>query len=79
MIRPGQDGAKIYGHQIILYRVDQLDEEAYRETEIGVIGPDWLPRNLGTHTYSYDDRYEVLDGRVRVARGLRLRGRRPTP
>ena len=70
--------AKVYGHRIIFYRVERMDDEAYRETEIGTIGPEWLPGNLGTHTYSFDDRYEAIDGRVRVLRGLRLRGRRQT-
>jgi methionyl-tRNA formyltransferase len=76
LIRPGQDGAKAYGHHVNLYRVDQLDDEGYRETQIGTIEPEWLPGNLGTHTYGFDERFEVLDGRVRIMRGLRLR-RRP--
>lgn len=76
LFRTGQDGAKVYGHQINFYRVEKLDETQYRETPIGVMRPDWLPRNVGTHTYNVDDKYEVIDGRVRILRGLRLRRRR---
>ncbi|MEX0679271.1 MAG: hypothetical protein WD063_19500 [Pirellulales bacterium] len=78
LIRTGQDGAKVYGHQVNFYRVERLDESEYRETPIGTIRPDWLPRNLGTHTYNLDNEYEVIDGRVRILRGLRLRRRRLT-
>lgn len=76
LIRPGQDCAKVYGHQVNLYRVEQLDDAGYRETQIGIIPPDWLPGNLGTHTYNIDNQYETIDGRVRILRGLRLGRRR---
>jgi len=77
LIRPGQDCAVIYGHQVNFYRVEVLDEAEYRETLIGTISPDWLKGNVGTHTYNLDDDYEVIDGRTLILRGLRLR-RRPT-
>jgi hypothetical protein len=76
LIRPGQDCAKVYGHQVNLYHVEQLDDAGYRETQIGVIQPNWLPGNVGTHTYNVDSHYETMDGRVRILRGLRLRRRR---
>jgi hypothetical protein len=46
-----------------------------------VISPDWLPGNVGTHTYNFDGRFEVMDGRVRVVRGLstRRQGQPPQP
>ncbi len=75
-MRPGQDCAEVYGHRVVLFRVEQLDDEGYREVEVGVIEPDWLKGNLGTHTFNFDSRYETVDGRVRVMRGLRLRHRR---
>lgn len=76
LIRPGQDGAKVYGHRVHLYRVELLDESEYRETRIETIGPEWLPGNIGTHSYHRDEDYEVIDGRTLIMRGLRLRRRR---
>jgi hypothetical protein len=76
LIRPGQDGARIYGHQVRFHRIEQLSESEYRESEIAVFGPEWYPGNIGTHTYNFDDKYEIIDGRVRVLRSLR---RRPRP
>ncbi len=73
LIRPGQDGAKHYGHQVNFYRVEQLSETEYRETLIGTLSPNWSPGNLGTHTYNRDEQYEVIDGRTRILRGLRRR------
>jgi hypothetical protein len=76
LIRPGQDGAKVYGHRVHLFRVELLDESEYRETRIETIGPEWLPGNIGTHTYHRDEDFEVIDGRTLIMRGLRLRRRR---
>ncbi len=75
LIRPGQDCAKIYGHRVNLYHVEQLDDHCYRETQVGVIQPDWLPNNIGTHTYNSTNDYETIDGRVCILRGLRLKRR----
>jgi hypothetical protein len=68
LIRPGQDSAKVYGHQVYFHRVDQLDDACYRETRIGALPPDWTPGNVGTHTYNCAGQYEVIDGRVRAMR-----------
>jgi hypothetical protein len=73
LIRPGQDCAAVYGHLVRLYRVDRLSDAEYRETEVAQITPDWLPGNVGTHTYNSDTAFEVIDGRVRVWRGMRRR------
>src|SRR5205823_5942327 len=63
LIRPAQDSAGGYGRAVILNRVDTLTEWAYQETPIARIGTDWLRGNRGTHTYNFDSRYEVVDGR----------------
>ncbi len=76
LVRPAQDCAKVYGHRVRFFRIDELSEDNFRETEIGAIEADWLPGNIGTHTFNFDDKYEVIDGRVRVLRGFRLRRRR---
>ena len=74
--KSAQDCAKVYGHRVRFFRIDELSEECFHETEIAAIEAEWLPGNIGTHTFNFDDKYEVIDGRVRVMRGLRLRRRR---
>jgi len=63
LIRPGQDSSTGYGRAVALNRIDVLSEDEYRETPIGRIDHTWRKGNLGTHTYNFDDRYEVVDGR----------------
>lgn len=63
LIRPGQDSSGRYGRAVSLNRIDVLTDDAYRETPVARIDPDWRPGNLGTHTYNFDDVYEVIDGR----------------
>jgi hypothetical protein len=67
-IRPSQDCARRYGEAIVLNRVDVLSPTEYRETPVGRIEPDWLAGLEGTHTYTFDSRYEFLDGYRHVAR-----------
>jgi hypothetical protein len=45
-----------------------LSPTEYREAPAGRIDPDWLPGLVGTHTYTFDSRYECLDGGRRVRR-----------
>jgi hypothetical protein len=68
LIRPAQDGARRYGEAVVLNRVDVLTPTAYHETPVGRIEPDWMPGLVGTHTYTFDSRFEVLDGGRRVRR-----------
>lgn len=74
LIRPGQDCARVYGEAVILNRVDVLSPSEYRETPVDRIEPDWLTGVERTHTYTFDSRYECLDGYRRVRR-LRLGNR----
>jgi hypothetical protein len=74
LIRPGQDCARVYGEAVILNRVDVLSPSEYRETPGDRIEPDWLTGVERTHTYTFDSRYECLDGYRHVRR---LRVRRP--
>jgi hypothetical protein len=74
LIRPGQDCARVYGEAVILNRVDVLSPSEYRETPVDRIEPDWLTGVERTHTYTFDSRYECLDGYRHVRR---LRVRRP--
>jgi hypothetical protein len=80
LIRPGQDSSGRYGRAVTLNRIDILTVSGYRETTVGRIEPSWRPRNLGTHTYNFDDLYEVVDGReweprFRLAFSLPLRSK----
>ena len=80
LIRPGQDSSGRYGRAVTLNRIDILTVSGYRETTVGRIEPSWRPRNLGTHTYNFDDLYEVVDGReweprFRFAFSLALRSK----
>jgi hypothetical protein len=68
LIRPGQDCARGYGEAVVLNRVDVLSRSDYRETPVERIEPDWLRGLEGTHTYTFDSRYECLDGYRHVGR-----------
>jgi hypothetical protein len=68
LVRPAQDCSRRYGEAVVLCRVDVLTPDTYRETPIGRIEPDWMPGIEGTHTYTFDSRYECLDGYRRVRR-----------
>jgi hypothetical protein len=68
LIRPAQDCSRVYGYAVHLNRIDQLSPTGYRETTIATILPDWLPGNIGTHTFNRTRSYEVLDGRTLIRR-----------
>lgn len=72
LIRPSQDCAHGYGEAVVLNRVDVLSPNEYRETLVDRIEPDWLTGVERTHTYTFDSRYECLDG-FRHVRRLRVR------
>jgi hypothetical protein len=68
LIRLSQDCSGTYGRRIVMNRIEELSPTGYRETEVGAISPDWMPGNLASHTYTFSERYEVLDGRVQRAK-----------
>jgi len=71
LIRPSQDCRRGYGRAVVLNRVDVLSPSEYRETPMGRIEPTWLRGMTGTHTYTFNSRYECLDG-YRSVRRLRM-------
>lgn len=75
LIRPGQDCSRRYGEAIVLNRVEVLSPTEYRERPVGRIEADWMPGLSGTHTYTFDSRYECVDAICDVRR-VRLRARR---
>ena len=70
LIRPGQDSSRTYGGAVVFNRVDLLTDEEYRETPVGRIERDWRRGNLGSHCYTADSVYEVVDGRGRRLRPI---------
>jgi hypothetical protein len=71
LIRPGQDCSREYGEAVVLNRVDVLSPDDYRETPVDRIESDWMPGVERTHTFTFDSRYEFLDG-YRHVRRLRI-------
>jgi hypothetical protein len=62
LIRPSQDCAKAYGYAIVFSEVVTLSETEYEELPIARLDPEWVKGNLGTHTYTRTDQFEVIDG-----------------
>jgi len=62
LIRPSQDCAKAYGYALCFSEIIVLNEMEYIEIPVGRISPEWASNNLGTHTYSRTDDFEVIDG-----------------
>jgi hypothetical protein len=62
LIRPAQDCSTAYGYAISLQEVEILSETQYCEHPYRRIGPEWAHRNLGTHTYTRTERFEMIDG-----------------
>lgn len=65
LLRPVQDSTKIYGGAIIFKEI-QL-EPTYKE--LGVfsrIEPTWQEGLIGTHTFTFNDKYVVVDGKRRI-------------
>jgi hypothetical protein len=64
LIRPGQDCSRRYGSAVVLNEITVLTPERYEEATLGRIDPAWWKGNLGSHTYNFDGRIEVVDGLV---------------
>jgi hypothetical protein len=62
LIRPSQDCAKAYGYAIVFSEVIKLTETEYEERPISRLDPGWVKKNLGTHTYTRTEQFEVIDG-----------------
>lgn len=62
LIRPSQDCAKAYGYATVFSEVLTLTETEYEERPVTRLDPGWVKGNLGTHTYTRTDEFEVIDG-----------------
>ncbi|MDR6121915.1 hypothetical protein QFZ87_001512 [Bacillus sp. SLBN-46] len=68
LIRPSQDCSFSYGHSVKFNEIVELTEENYNERLQFEMKPDWLKNNKGTHTYNFNEDYEVIDGRMMKSR-----------
>ena len=66
LIRPSQDCAKAYGYAIVFSEILTLTEIEYAERPVSRLDPTWVKGNLGTHTYTRTDQFEVIDGNFAV-------------
>ncbi|HUF21691.1 MAG TPA: hypothetical protein VMP00_13180 [Burkholderiales bacterium] len=73
LYRPSQDCSLAYGHSVLINRVDVLDDDAYRETTVERVSPDWASNVLRIHTLGRSRRLRVID--CMVNRKHRLGGR----
>ncbi len=63
LYRPVQDSEKCYGNKIRIMRVDFLDENDYRETEVAVFSSENQGKyDMGFHTFNAEDGFVVCDG-----------------
>jgi hypothetical protein len=63
LIRPSQDCSFGYGYSVKFNEIIELTETSYMERTVDELKPDWLKNNKGTHTYNFNEEYEVIDGR----------------
>jgi hypothetical protein len=68
LYRPAQDCSRRYGYAVAFQRVDVLSENEYREVPIGRLEPSWLPGNLATHTFNFNDDLIVVDAQREIGR-----------
>jgi hypothetical protein len=60
--RPSQDCSHRYGYGIHVNKILRLDDEEFKEEEVGFIEPDWDETIVGTHSLSWYKRLTVMDG-----------------
>ncbi len=72
ILRPAQDGTKRYGHGIIFYEIEVLNENNYQEKISHTIYPDWDKNIIGTHTYAKENKITIMDLRVKKSKIIEL-------
>ena len=68
--RPAQCGAPGYGSSLVMNRIDRLDLEAFVETPVSKILPEWRPNLTGVHTIAAAGGLTLIDARQRRSRML---------
>lgn len=62
VIRPAQDCRRRYGEALVFCEIERLTPREFREHPLARVEADWIPGNLGTHTYARDSAFEAVDG-----------------
>jgi len=60
--RPGQDCGREYGAALVIHRIDELSDEAFRETPVAVLRPQ-PPYGAGLHTLSFGGGWAAIDAK----------------
>ncbi|WP_082957994.1 glucosamine inositolphosphorylceramide transferase family protein [Mycobacterium alsense] len=56
-----RQGFDVYGESMGIAEIEALGAETYREQVMSVMGPRFLPKIIGTHTYAYDNGLLAVD------------------
>jgi hypothetical protein len=62
LIRPSQDGSRVYGRSFTLNEITDLAPDRYSERRLVTVGPEWSAGLVGTHSYAVSGAIEVVDG-----------------
>ena len=68
ILRPAQDGTKRYGHGMIFYEIEILNENNYQEKISHTLYPNWDKNIIGTHSYAKESKIIVMDLRVKKSK-----------
>jgi len=67
LYRPAQDSTRTYGGRVVICRIDELDQDHYRETVVAVVEPDRTgPYPDGVHTLAAVGERTLVDGKRRA-------------
>jgi hypothetical protein len=67
LIRPVQDCSLGYGYAVAFNEIRRLSASECEEQQAGKLLPTWWPGLTGTHTFNFNSKYEVVDGRRPMA------------
>lgn len=68
LYRPAQDCSRVYGEAVVLQRIDELTQTAYRETEVARIAPRGDTEVRRLHTLNAGEGIRVMDALRWIAR-----------
>lgn len=63
LYKPVQDGTDGYGQAVL---IKEFSFFPYNEKEFYRIGVDWYPDLIGCHTFNFNDKYIIIDGKVKL-------------
>jgi hypothetical protein len=69
LIRPAQDCSITYGRAVSFQKITRLTENEYEEETVNRIEPPLERGNIGVHTYTFSNGFEILDAKREVWRG----------